>query len=75
MLTNEQLAAIQAWWDKQDKDSDFFECTDNERFAIKGNKQQEEQYNIIKNQGCCGSMDVEIVVGDDILLYGFNFGH
>lgn len=73
-LTPEQNAAVAQWWAVNDDGS--YECMDNERYAIKGNQEQEAVYDEQVRLGCCGSCDVEIPLPDGtILLYGFNYGH
>lgn len=74
-LTREQKLAVQAWWEANDPDEYLFDFVDNERYAIQGNLDQEREYERCRANGCCGSMDVIIEVGDVKLMFGFNYGH
>lgn len=75
-LTPEQHQAVCDWWTANDPDQITYEYADNDRYAIKGNREQEEFYAYIQDGGCCGCMDVEIPLPDgQTLLYGFNYGH
>lgn len=73
--TAEEQDAIDQWWSENDPDGTEYDYVDNERHAIKGDPIQENQYSILRDQGCCGFCDVEIPLGNRTLLYGFNFGH
>lgn len=69
-----QIAAVHEWWTTQKADD--YDCMDSERFATKGNADQERLYREMQSKGCCGSVDVELNCEDgSVLLYGFNFGH
>ena len=74
-LTPEQVAAISKWWDVNDPNGYTYEYVDNERYAVKGNVEQETGYDYMRMGGCCGFMDTEIEVGSSTLLFGFNYGH
>jgi hypothetical protein len=75
-LTPEQVAAVWKWWDDNDPNQEHYDCVDNTRYAILGNKDQEHAYEEIRKNGCCGSCDVELPLKDgSILLFGFNYGH
>ena len=54
------------------KTHDF--CISDIRFDIDG--KYAEEYNAIKNSGCCGFCDEEVVLkSGKIVRYGFCFGH
>ena len=75
-LTPVQAEAIQTWWETNDPDQTNYEYADNTRYAILGNQEQEQAYEDIRKEGCCGSCDVEIQLPDgSTLLFGFNYGH
>lgn len=72
-LTADQKDALDLWWRNNTTD---YECVDNERYAIKGNAEQEADYELHRSNGCCGFCDVELeVIDGSTLLYGFNYGH
>lgn len=47
---------------------------DNFRISVDG--QNDENYNIIRNNGCCGFFDDKVILKSGIAVkFGFNFGH
>lgn len=75
-LNPEQLAAIDTWWDANDPDGRTYDSVDNNRYAVVGNREQEDSYDDQQRGGCCGFVDVELNCGDGTtLLFGFNHGH
>jgi hypothetical protein len=80
MLEYNQLTAAQrdavAAWETANNDNNEYEYSDNRRYAVPGNAEQEAAYEQIKNDGCCGFCDVELQCSDgSTLWYGFNWGH
>lgn len=51
------------------------ECIDNYRFRIYGDEKARLEYQKRIEEGCCGSFDEEIQVGDELAEIGCNFGH
>lgn len=75
-LTQAQRDAVAKWEVENDPDGYSFECRDNDRLAVVGNREQEEAYDASRMNGCCGFVDVELDCEDGtVLLYGFNYGH
>lgn len=70
-LTEPEKKAINGW---KQKNTDY-PYQDNERYARRGKLLQEISYQYLKRKGCCGFEDVELKVGENTLLFGFNFGH
>jgi len=52
-----------------------YDLNDNYRFAIVGNKDQEDEYCKIQKCGCCGFYDEEIEIAGIKFKVGFNYGH
>ena len=52
-----------------------YDCADNYRYAEIGNKDEEETFKIICENGCCGSYESEIEFENKIYKIGFNYGH
>ena len=50
-------------------------CCDNFRFAYLDDPYALELYNDAKDNGCCGSIDVTMIVGGHEALVGCNYGH
>lgn len=72
-LSEAQKKAVERWCDKY---MDQYDYVDNERFATKGNIEQEKEYWRLEGRGCCGSADVELECDDGtVLMFGFNHGH
>lgn len=75
-LTKEQQEVVNVWHDQNDKDEEFNGYCDNHRYAVKGNQEQEKEYERRRGEGCCGAVDLALPCPDgSILLYGFNYGH
>jgi hypothetical protein len=51
------------------------DCVDNLRFAYVGNEIQEHKYRQAEHNGCCGRLDVSVMVGENEFLMGCNYGH
>jgi hypothetical protein len=74
-LTDAQRAAVDAW-DLENNSNQEYENSDNYRYAVAGNSEQEAKYESLKAGGCCGFCDVELQCSDGTTLwYGFNYGH
>lgn len=54
-----------------------FECSDNFRLCRVGDFDGEDEYEAARNDGCCGSVDIEIgpSPAGHKYRYGFNYGH
>ena len=52
-----------------------YEYMDNERVALSTDPEQVAEYNDRKENGCCGSVDRQLKIGDKVYLVGFNYGH
>jgi hypothetical protein len=75
-LTEEQVQAIAHWWIKNDPNEYYFEYNDNFRYAIKGDVDSVNEYERLRERGCCGELDIELTMSDgSVLMYGFNYGH
>jgi hypothetical protein len=48
---------------------------DNVRFAKLSYKREMRQYNRLKSEGCCGSVDEKIIVFFQEFMIGCNYGH
>ena len=82
---SDYLAVIEAI-EKHCEDNEierFYDCIDNNRYAIKHDEEQEKAYEVKRINGCCGIYDVVITVDTSShyqnssidLMYGFNYGH
>ncbi len=73
ILSEAQKEAVELWWSLE---SATYDHVDNERYAVKGNTEQEKEYARQADEGCCGSQDVELNCDDGTtLMFGFNYGH
>jgi len=68
----DDLDAIKAWFDDHPSDDP---CRDNERVALVGDAEAEDQYDRQFDGGCCGFVDEEIEVNGRRYRVGFNEGH
>jgi hypothetical protein len=50
-------------------------CTDNYRFAYLDDTKAVQDYEIQKEDGCCGFFDKSIIVGGREAYIGCNYGH
>ncbi len=58
------------------KDKKTYYYIDNIRITLVGDINQEKEYNLLYNKGCCGFYDHEFEFKDGrIFKIGFNFGH
>ncbi len=48
---------------------------DNERFAYLDDPEQVAAYEDAREHGCCGYVDVDIIVGGRPAMIGCNYGH
>ncbi len=75
-LTEVQKNAVRNWEIVNDPDGDQYEYRDNYRYARSDNQAEIDRYHELRQHGCCGSEDVELVCSDGSrILYGFNYGH
>lgn len=73
-LTVAQKRAIDEFWDSVA--SGEYECVDSWRYAVPGNRNQENGYYDIQKNSCCGFEDMILNCSDGTqLMYGFNHGH
>jgi hypothetical protein len=68
-----QEALDDALWDGVDFED--YECADNFRYARKSNAEEMAVFEQKDREGCCGSYVREIEVGDETIIFGFNYGH
>lgn len=71
---------IEAWWNaEQDTagDLDPYPCSDNFRLCCNEDPKEVEEYNVLAEDGCCGSVDVKFGPSPSgkTYTYGFNYGH
>lgn len=50
-------------------------CIDNKRFAFVDDPTQVAEYATRSAEGCCGSVDHEVIVAGRPAMVGCNFGH
>lgn len=63
----------QAWaWMEREVDDD---CVDNHRLAYLDDSTAMAQYEKDKSEGCCGSFDHEVQIGNRSAMIGCNYGH
>lgn len=64
-------------WFEANGGSDEFDCSDNFRLCRVGDSDGEAEYETIRNDGCCGSVDIEIgpSPAGHTYRHGFNYGH
>jgi hypothetical protein len=62
-------------WMYEGFERDDERCIDNERFAFLDDSKAVNEYENIKEGGCCGFYDVEIVVDGRPAIMGCNYGH
>jgi len=75
-LRQEQKKAVVLWWIENDPNEIIFEYSDNFRYAIKGDIDSVNEYEKLRERGCCGELDIEFTMSDgSVLMYGFNYGH
>jgi hypothetical protein len=67
---------IDAWIDANGG-PDEFDCADNFRLCRVGDSVGEAEYEETRNDGCCGSVDIEIgpSPAGHVYHHGFNYGH
>lgn len=70
--TDEQIAKVQEFLDLPENDED---CRDTLRFARSNHPDEVMEYRNIQQGGCCGSRDVELLDGENVIMVGFNYGH
>lgn len=51
------------------------DCADNFRFARVGNEDEEFAFNRAIEDGCCGSFNQKLMIGDFEYMIGCNYGH
>jgi len=56
-------------------DKEDLEYDDNYRVALKGDDYDEMLYKSLQDSGCCGFLDVEIVISGVTWKVGCNYGH
>lgn len=71
------LATIEAWWEVNDPEGDYYEFTDNFRIARSDRPEELRAYEDAMYDGCCGSVDATFgpSPGGFGYLWGFNHGH
>ena len=67
------VSMLYAFWSAQK--GDYYDCVDNHRFARAGDPDEVKAYIEARKTGCCGQVDDMWVMGDVIVLYGFDHGH
>lgn len=50
-------------------------CFDNWRSARKDNEVEMAEYREALKSGCCGSFDIDVIVGGELMIIGCNYGH
>lgn len=50
-------------------------CVDNDRFAFEHDEKAMSDYGWLRDNGCCGSFDANIIVDDKLAVIGCNYGH
>lgn len=78
--TPTQLDAVTARWKEVQEDEDNFYNADNLRVARLGDNEELEEYDRLKNEGCCGCHDLVLEITEtdgsvSLVKFGFNFGH
>lgn len=56
-------------------DIEELDCADNFRFAFADNAADAEEYESIRNDGCCGFVDMSVEVDGRVYWMGCNYGH
>ena len=51
------------------------DCIDNLRFAFSDDDDAMDDYYSARDLGCCGFVDIDIVVGGRMAIVGCNYGH
>jgi hypothetical protein len=62
-------------WEKEEDHPIHDSFCDNFRYARESNKVEMEAYEEQQRNGCCGSFDSRIEVGEEAILIGWNYGH
>lgn len=50
-------------------------CVDNERFAWADQPEELATYDAVRDEGCCGSFDSDVIIGGRRAVIGCNYGH
>lgn len=69
MKTFTTVEDAQKWFFTEIEELDF---VDNFRFAFCDNM---DEYEKLRNDGCCGFIDIEVLVGGRVYCMGCNYGH
>ncbi len=68
----ETEAQAHAYFRERTRDLEY---VDNHRYAYVGNEIQEHAYEEAVRQGCCGALDITVMVGQNEFRMGCNYGH
>lgn len=69
------IGAVETWLSDPESVVSVEDYVDNFRFARKSDAGEVAAYQVIARNGCCGSSDEEITVGDETIMVGCNYGH
>lgn len=67
------VSSVNIFWSAQK--GDYYDHVDNYRFARAGDAEEVKAYIEARKSGCCGQFDEMWIMGDVIVLYGFDHGH
>jgi hypothetical protein len=50
-------------------------CIDNQRVALVNDPIAMDKYEYKAEHGCCGSVDYEVIINNELYIIGCNYGH